>query len=86
MRCDVVVRYWFSTEWAISSGEALDFRVAGPEERVDLRVVGLLLLVVVVEGVEGVVAAACRFGAIAEVCCCWIWVEGLFSMEVDGCQ
>lgn len=47
--------------------------MAGPEERVDLRVVGLLLLVVVVEGVEGVVAAACRFGAITEIYCCWFW-------------
>lgn len=47
---------------------------------------GLGVVVVLLVVVEGVVAAACRFGAIAEVCCCWIWVEDLFSMEVDGCQ
>lgn len=44
--------------------------MAGPEERVE-GVVLVVVVVVVVEGVdEVVVVAACRFGAIADSCCC----------------
>lgn len=57
----------------------MDFRVAGLEEIVDFRGV-----VVVAEGVEGV-AAACRFGAIAEVCCCCCWVWG-WMVVFDKCR
>lgn len=51
---------------------------------------GVVLVVVVVEGEgEGVVAAACRFGAIAEVLLLLLFdlgVEGLFLIKADRCQ